>query len=71
LSLRGKFIPESNKPRPILVQFVRVVDVTNILAKKGKLARPFYIKPDMTKGKRQVESILMKERWANTVWCSS
>ena len=33
------------------------------MAKRGKLAQPFYIKPDMTKGKRQVESILMKERW--------
>ena len=44
----GKFNPESNKPRPILIQFVRAVDVTNILAKKGRLAQPFYIKPDMT-----------------------
>ena len=59
----GKFNPESNKPRPILVQFVRAVDVTNILAKRGKLVQPFYIKPDMTKEKCQVESILMKERW--------
>ena len=59
----GKFNPESNKPRPILIQFVRAVDATNILAKKGKLAHPFYSKPDMTKEKRQVESILMKERW--------
>ena len=64
----GKFNPESNKPRPILAQFVRVVDATNILAKKGKLAQ---LKPDKTKEERQVESILMKERWSNTVWCSS
>jgi len=31
------------------MQFVRAVDVTNILAKKGKLVQLFYIKPDMTK----------------------
>ena len=37
----GKFSLESNKPRPILVQFVRVVDVTNILAKKGSYLGPF------------------------------
>ena len=68
----GKFNPESNKPRPILVQFVRAVDVTNILAKRGKLVQPFYIKPDMTKEKRQAESILMKERCELiTVWCPS
>jgi len=36
----GKFTPESNKPRPIMV--------TNILATKGKLAQHFYIKLDMT-----------------------
>ena len=38
----GKFNPESNKPKLILVQFVRAVDVTNILAKKGKLAQPLH-----------------------------
>ena len=28
----GKFNPESKNPRPILIQFVRAADVTNLLA---------------------------------------
>ena len=59
----GKFDPKHSRPRPILVQFVRMADVTKVLVNRGKLNHPYYIKPDMTQEQRQVESVLMRIRW--------
>ena len=45
----GRFDPKRNntKPRPILVHFVRMADVSSVLAKRGSLKRPYFIKPFM------------------------
>ena len=42
----GKFSADASRPRPILVKFVCVADVTNILS---NLTHPYSIKPDMTR----------------------
>ena len=61
----GKFDPKRNntKPGPILVHFVRMSDVSSVLAKRGSLKRPYSVKPIMSKELRIIESILLKERW--------
>ena len=60
----GKFDPKrNNKPRPILVHFVRTADVSSVLAKRRSLKKPYFIKPIMSKEQQKIESILLKERW--------
>ena len=61
----GRFDPKRNntKPRPILVHFVRMADVSSVLAKRGSLKKPYFIKPFMSTEQRKIESILLKERW--------
>ena len=59
----GKFNPNQNHPRPILVKFIRISDVTSILYKKGDFSHPFSIKPDLTPEERHRDSLLLKERW--------
>ena len=58
----GKFSPSASRPRPILVKFVRIADVTKIFANKRNLSSPFSIKPDMSRAQRLQESVLMRER---------
>ena len=60
----GKFSPGKSRPRPILVRFIRIAEVTSILSRKGKLSRPYSIKPDMSYEQRLRESVIMKERWS-------
>ena len=47
----GKFDPKHNntKSRPILVHFVRMSDVSSVLAKRGSPTRPYSVKPIMSK----------------------
>ena len=61
----GKFDSKlgKTKPRSLLVQFVRMADVSSVLAKRVSLKRPYFIKPDMTQEQRRLESVLLKERW--------
>ena len=59
----GKFSPGSSRPRPILVKFIRIWDVTGILTKRSNLSSPYVIKPDMPHEQRVRESALLKERW--------
>ena len=60
----GKFNPQRAKPRPILVKLQRAIDASSILANKGSLSSPVFIKPDMSTAELQIESLLLKERWA-------
>ena len=39
----GKFNPNQSLPRPVLVKFIRVSDVSSILSKKGDFGHPFSI----------------------------
>ena len=60
----GKFTANASRPRPILVKFIRMADVTSILSKKRDLSHPYSIKPDMPHDQRLRNSIIMKERWS-------
>ena len=51
-------------PRPILIRFNRVIDVSLLLSKAGSLPSGLRIKPDMTREEQLTESILLKEKWA-------
>ena len=59
----GKFSPDASRPRPILVKFVRVADVSKIFTKRRHLSSPYFIKPDLSRSERFKQSILMQERW--------
>ena len=59
----GKFSPDASRPRPILVKFVRVADVSKIFTKRRHLSSPYFIKPDLSRSERFQQSILMQERW--------
>ena len=60
----GKFKSDNQRPRPILVQFLRSCDVVNILSKTYLLSRPLLIKPDMSPQERDRNSKLLKVRWS-------
>ena len=59
----GKYTLERKHPRPILVKFIRVTDVSRVLSKRGLLHHPVFIKPDLTPDLRRRESVLLRERW--------
>ena len=60
----GKFSTyHCDRPRPLLVKFVRAADVSSVLSKRSLLKHPIVIKPDLTPEERQRDSILLKERW--------
>ena len=60
-----KFSPLQKQPRPILVKFIRIADVSTVL-KKGRrvLTSPISIKPGMLPEERRRESGLLRERWS-------
>ena len=58
----GKYNPEVNRPRPVLVKFLRYADASSILNGKSKLTKPVFVKPDLTAEERVAESLLLKER---------
>ena len=59
----GKYNPQKSKPRPILVKLQRAIDASSILANRGQLSSPIFIKPDLSPAELEIESILLKERW--------
>ena len=61
----GRFNPNNgiNKPRPLLVRFVRMADVNCILSKRRNLSKPHFVKPDVTQEQRKIEIALLRERW--------
>ena len=58
----GKYNPEANRPRPVLVKFLRYTDASSILNSKSKFSKPVFVKPDLTAEERAAESLLLKER---------
>ena len=38
----GKYNPEANRPRPVLVKFLRYADASSILNGKSKLSKPVF-----------------------------
>ena len=64
LSIRlGKFNASSHCSRPILVKFIRSADASSLLSKRASLIHPFHVKPDLTREKRHIDALLLKERW--------
>ena len=59
----GKYSPTQSKPRPILVKFLRTIDVATILSNRGTLKAPLFIKQDLSSEEKKLDSILMNERW--------
>ena len=57
----GKYNPHKSKPRPILVKLQRAIDASSILANRGLLSSPIFIKSDMSPAELEIESILLKE----------
>ena len=60
----GKFKPNQSLPRPVLVKFIRISDVSSILSKKGDFSQPFSVKPDLSPEERHRDSLLLKARWS-------
>jgi len=54
----GKYT-QYDRPRPLVAVLSRTVDVSEILANRGNLRHPYYIKPDMNPEERAVESLLL------------
>ena len=59
----GRYSEGLAKPRPILVKFVRIEDVSKVLVNRRAAKSPVVVKPDMTKEERVRESALLKQRW--------
>ena len=58
----GKYNENRDRPRPVLVKFIRAADASKILTSKTKLSSPIYINKDLSKGERLLLSRLMKVR---------
>ena len=59
----GKYKDPHDRPRPVLIKMNRSIDVISLLGARKNLPNHLVIKPDLTLEERQLESILMKERW--------
>ena len=60
----GKFVPDSSRPRPLLVKLNRSSDVQSLLSKENILNAPFRVKPDLSPEDRAIRSSLMKEKFS-------
>jgi len=60
----GKYNSNRERPRPLLIKFLRSSTVLNMLSSKNKLEAPIYIKPDLNPLERQKERLILKERRA-------
>jgi len=59
----GKYHEKSKQPRPILVKLNQTINVSQVQSKARFLSKEIRIKPDMSQEERQIESLLLKERW--------
>ena len=59
----GKFKKNSQHPRPILAKFNRPTDVLKLLSLRASLPNGITFKSDLSRQERQIEAILLKERW--------
>ena len=59
----GKYSPESNKPRPLLVSFLRTSDVQNVLGHAHEVSSPYRVQPDRSPQERADRALLLHERY--------
>ena len=57
----GKFKHDAQRPRPILIKFLRSAEATMVLSKIAAFQAPVVIKPDLIPEERKIESFLLKE----------
>ena len=61
----GKFSTKNNKPRPLLIKFIRAAEAVRVLSKRRSSRDSLVIiKPDMSPHERKCESLLLHERWS-------
>jgi len=60
----GKYKTDAERPRPILIKFLRSTDASLALSKSSSFKSPVRIKPDLTPEERKIENYLLKERWS-------
>ena len=60
----GKYKENNDRPRPVLIKMNRSIDIINLLAVRNDLPPQLAIKRDLTPKDRQINSILMKDRWS-------
>lgn len=59
----GKYVSDSLRPRPLLVQLNSTADVYKVLSKRHNVPSSVSIKPDLSPANRKIEALLLKERW--------
>ena len=59
----GKYSSSPRHPRPILVKLNSTAYASNLLANKKQCPEGINLKPDLPLQVRQIESLLLKERW--------
>ena len=60
----GKYIKDQNRPRPLLIKFLRATDAFSVLANNNQLKSPVSIKPDKPPEDREIDKILLGVRWS-------
>ena len=60
----GKFKKDQNRPRPLLIKFLRATDAFSVLANSNQLKSPVSIKPDKPPEDREIDKILLGVRWS-------
>ena len=60
----GKFNKDQNRPRPLLIKFLRATDAFSVLANSNQLKSPVSIKPDKPPEEREIDKILLGVRWS-------
>ena len=60
----GKYKPDAQCPRPILIKSLRSADASLVISKVSSLKPPVHIKPDLTPREKKIENYLHKERWS-------
>ena len=60
----GKFKKTQERPRPIIVKFLRTLDAAAVLSNLDKISSPVSVKPDMSPELRLIEGKLLKERYS-------
>ena len=59
----GKFKIAQERPRPIIVKFLRALDAKAVLSDHDNIPSSVLVKPDMSPERRNIESKLLKERY--------
>ena len=65
----GKFNLDSQKPRPILVKFIRTRDVVKVLSQASLASKPLVIKPNLSRSQTKGSATSEREVEINRARC--